>query len=162
MFCSVFVVVGVVLKPKTQYFHLLSLSLYWTIKTSDMDFTSIHKQAVIGLVAGLVEADSWIEDEEIEFSQDVMDALECTDEDFEIGQDMPLLQALVIVKNMTDEQKSAVSDVLSATIVADRIITAEEAEIFDYVSELTGIDEILNMEDKQKAETLKELASEAD
>ncbi len=127
-----------------------------------MDFTSIQKQAVIGLVAGLVEADSWIEDEEIEFSQDVMDALECTDEDFEIGQDMPLLQALVIVKNMTEEQKSAVSDVLSATIVADRIITAEEAEIFDYVSELTGIDEILNKEDKQKAETLKELASEAD
>ena len=127
-----------------------------------MDFTSIQKQAVIGLVAGLVEADSWIEDEEIEFSQDVMDALECTDEDFEIGQDMPLLQALVIVKNMTEEQKSAVSDVLSATIVADRIITAEEAEIFDYVSELTGIDEILNKEDKQKAESLKELASEAD
>ena len=127
-----------------------------------MDFTSIQKQAVIGLVAGLVEADSWIEDEEIEFSQDVMDALECTDEDFEIGQDMPLLQALVIVKNMTEEQKSAVSDVLSATIVADRIITAEEAEIFDYVTELTGIDEILNKEDKQRAETLKELASEAD
>ena len=127
-----------------------------------MDFTSIQKQAVIGLVVGLVEADSWIEDEEIEFSQDVMDALECTDEDFEIGQDMPLLQALVIVKNMTEEQKSAVSDVLSATIVADRIITAEEAEIFDYVSELTGIDEILNKEDKQKAESLKELASEAD
>ncbi len=127
-----------------------------------MDFTSIQKQAVIGLVAGLVEADSWIEDEEIEFSQDVMDALECTDEDFEIGQDMPLLQALVIVKNMTEEQKSAVSDVLSATIVADRIITAEEAEIFDYVTELTGIDEILNKEDKQKAETLKELASEVD
>lgn len=127
-----------------------------------MDFTSIQKQAVIGLVAGLVEADSWIEDEEIEFSQDVMDALECTDEDFEIGQDMPLLQALVIVKNMTEEQKSAVSDVLSATIVADRIITAEEAEIFDYISELTGIDEILNMEDRQKTETLKELASEAD
>ncbi|MBQ3882902.1 MAG: hypothetical protein IJL91_10405 [Bacteroidales bacterium] len=127
-----------------------------------MDFTSIQKQAVIGLVAGLVEADSWIEDEEIEFSQDVMDALECTDEDFEIGQDMPLLQALVIVKNMTEEQKSAVSDVLSATIVADRIITTEEAEIFDYVTELTGIDEILNKEDKQKAETLKELASEVD
>ena len=127
-----------------------------------MDFTSIQKQAVIGLVAGLVEADSWIEDEEIEFSQDVMDALECTDEDFEIGQDMPLLQALVIVKNMTEEQKSAVSDVLSATIVADRIITTEEAEIFDYVTELTGIDEILNKEDNQKAETLKELASEVD
>jgi len=127
-----------------------------------MDFTPIQKQAIIGLVVGLVEADSWIEDEEIEFSQDVMDALECTDEDFELGQYMPLLQALVIVKNMDEEQKSAVADVLSATIVADRIITAEEAIIFDYISELTGIDEILDKEERLKEETLKELASKAD
>ena len=136
--------------------------MYWTIKFSDMDFTPIQKQAIIGLVVGLVEADSWIEDEEIEFSQDVMDALECTDEDFELGQYMPLLQALVIVKNMDEEQKSAVADVLSATIVADRIITAEEAIIFDYISELTGIDEILDKEERLKEETLKELASKAD
>lgn len=127
-----------------------------------MDFTPIQKQAIIGLVVGLVEADSWIEDEEIEFSQDVMDALECTDVDFELGQYMPLLQALVIVKNMDEEQKSAVADVLSATIVADRIITAEEAIIFDYISELTGIDEILDKEERLKEETLKELASKAD
>ncbi|MBR6415294.1 MAG: hypothetical protein IKS22_04215 [Bacteroidales bacterium] len=127
-----------------------------------MDFTPIQKQAIIGLVVGLVEADSWIDDEEIEFSQEVMEALECTDEDFELGQEMPLLQALVVVKNMTEEQKSAVSDVLSATIVADRIITAEEATIFDYVSELTGIDEILDEDERKKDEALKELASEAD
>jgi len=50
------------------------------------------------------------------------------------------LPALVILKNMTDEQKGVVSDVITATIVADRIITEEEAVIFDYVTELTGID----------------------
>ena len=127
-----------------------------------MDFTPIQKQAIIGLVVGLVEADSWIDDEEIEFSQEVMEALECTDEDFELGQEMPLLQALVVVKNMTEEQKSAVSDVLSATIVADRIITAEEAAIFDYVSELTGIDEILDEDESKQEEALKDLAPEAD
>ena len=127
-----------------------------------MDFTPIEKQAIIGLVVGLIESDSWIDEEEIEFSQEVFDALECTDEDLDIGQDMPLLQALVVVKNMTEEQKSVVTDVLTATIVSDRIITAEEAIIFDYISELTGIDEILNEEDRKKAEALKELASEAD
>ena len=105
-----------------------------------MDFTAEEKQAVISLMVGIIEADGWIDDEEIEFAEEVLDAIECTEEDFELGQDMPLLPALVIVKNMTDEQKGVVSDVITATIVADRIITAEEAVIFDYVTELTGID----------------------
>ena len=127
-----------------------------------MDFTAEEKQAVISLMVGIIEADGWIDDEEIEFAQDVLDAIECTEEDFELGQDMPLLPALVIVKNMTDEQKGVVSDVITATIVADRIITAEEAVIFDYVTELTGIDIYLDEEDKEEKETIKELATEAD
>ena len=127
-----------------------------------MDFTAEEKQAVISLMVGIIEADGWIDDEEIEFAQDVLDAIECTEEDFELGQDMPLLPALVIVKNMTDEQKGIVSDVITATIVADRIITAEEAVIFDYVTELTGIDIYLDEEDKEEKETIKELATEAD
>ena len=105
-----------------------------------MDFSAEEKQAVISLMVGIIEADGWIDDEEIEFAQDVLDAIDCTEEDFELGQDMPLLPALVILKNMTDEQKGVVSDVITATIVADRIITEEEAVIFDYVTELTGID----------------------
>ena len=127
-----------------------------------MEFTAEEKQAVISLMVGIIEADGWIDDEEIEFAQDVLDAIACTEEDFELGQDMPLLPALVIVKNMTDEQKGVVSDVITATIVADRIITAEEAVIFDYVTELTGIDIYLDEEDKEEKETIKELATEAD
>ena len=113
-------------------------------------------------MCGIIEADGWIDDEEIEFAQDVLDAIECTEEDFELGQDMPLLPALVILKRMSDEQKGVVSDVITATIVADRIITAEEAVIFDYVSELTGIDIYLDEEEKEEKETLKELSTEAD
>ena len=127
-----------------------------------MEFTSEEKQAVISLMCGIIEADGWIDDEEIEFAQDVLDAIECTEEDFELGQDMPLLPALVILKRMSDEQKGVVSDVITATIVADRIITAEEAVIFDYVSELTGIDIYLDEEEKEEKETLKELSTEAD
>ena len=115
-------------------------------------------------MVGIIEADGWIDDEEIEFAQDVLDAIECTEEDFELGQDMPLLPALVILKRMSDEQKGVVSDVITATIVADRIITAEEAVIFDYVTELTGIDIYLDEEEKEEEEkeTLKELSTEAD
>ena len=127
-----------------------------------MEFTSIEKQAVISLMIGIIEADSWIDDEEIEFAQDVLDASECSEEDFELGQDLPLLPALVTVKNMTDEQKSVVAEVICATIVADRIITAEEAVIFDYVSELTGMDDILDKDEKKKQEILDDLASQAD
>ena len=127
-----------------------------------MDFTAEEKQAVISLMCGIIEADGWIDDEEIEFAQDVLDAIACTEEDFELGQDMPLLPALVIVKNMTDEQKGIVSDVITATIVADRIITAEEAVIFDYVTELTGIDIYLDEEEKEREETIKDLSTEAD
>ena len=127
-----------------------------------MEFTSEQKQAVISLRCGIIEADGWIDDDEIEFAQDVLDAIECGEEDFELGQDMPLLPALVILKNMTDEQKGVVSDVITATIVADRIITVEEAVIFDYVTELTGIDIYLDEEEKEEQETLKDLASEAD
>ena len=127
-----------------------------------MHFTAEEKQAVISLMVGIIEADGWIDDEEIEFAQDVLDAIECTEEDFELGQDMPLLPALVIVKNLTDEQKGVVSDVITATIVADRIITVEEAVIFDYVTELTGIDIYLDEEEKEEQKTLKNLASEAD
>ena len=122
----------------------------------------MEKQAVISLMIGIIEADSWIDDEEIEFAQDVLDAIECTEEDFELGQDMPLLPALVIVKNLTEEQKSVVSDVISATIVADRVITLEEAVVFDYVSELTGIDDILDKDEREQKESLNDLASEAD
>ena len=127
-----------------------------------MEFTSVEKQAVISLMIGIIEADGWIDEEEIEFAEDVLDAIECTEEDFELGQDMPLLPALVAVKNMTDEQKSVVSDVITATIVADRVITAEEAVVFDYVSDLTGIDIYLDEEEKKEKETLQDLASEAD
>ena len=127
-----------------------------------MEFTSMEKQAVISLMVGIIEADGWIDDEEIEFAQDVLDAIECTEEDFELGQDMPLLPALVIVKNLTEEQKSVVSDVISATIVADRVITLEEAVVFDYVSELTGIDDILDKDEREQKESLNDLASEAD
>ena len=127
-----------------------------------MEFTAQEKQAVISLMCGIIEADGWIDDEEIEFAQDVLDAIECGEEDFELGQDMPLLPALVILKNMTDEQKGVVSDVITATIVADRIITVEEAVVFDYVTELTGIDIYLDEEEKEKEEALKDLASEAD
>jgi len=122
----------------------------------------MEKQAVISLMVGIIEADGWIDDEEIEFAQDVLDAIECTEEDFELGQDMPLLPALVIVKNLTEEQKSVVSDVISATIVADRVITLEEAVVFDYVSELTGIDDILDKDEREQKESLNDLASEAD
>ena len=122
----------------------------------------MEKQAVISLMVGIIEADGWIDDEEIEFAQDVLDAIECTEEDFELGQDMPLLPALVIVKNLTEEQKSVVSDVISATIVADRIIPLEEAVVFDYVSELTGIDDILDKDEREQKESLNDLASEAD
>ena len=122
----------------------------------------MEKQAVISLMVGIIEADGWIDDEEIEFAQDVLDAIECTEEDFELGQDMPLLPALVIVKNLTEEQKSVVSDVISATIVADRIITLEEAVVFDYVSELPGIDDILDKDEREQKESLNDLASEAD
>ena len=127
-----------------------------------MEFTVEEKQAVISLMVGIIEADGWIDDEEIEFAEDVLDAIECSEEDFELGQDMPLLPALVIVKNMTDEQKGVVSDVITATIVADRIITAEEAVIFDYVTELTGIDIYLDEQEKEEKETIKELSTEAD
>ena len=127
-----------------------------------MEFTSMEKQAVISLMVGIIEADGWIDDEEIEFAQDVLDAIECTEEDFELGQDMPLLPALVFVKNLTEEQKSVVSDVISATIVADRVITLEEAVVFDYVSELTGIDDILDKDEREHKESLNDLASEAD
>ena len=127
-----------------------------------MEFTSVEKQAVISLMIGIIEADGWIDDEEIEFAEDVLDAIECSEEDFELGQDMPLLPALVAVKNMTDEQKSVVSDVITATIVADRIITAEEAVIFDYVTELTGIDIYLDDEEKEQKGNLKDLSTEAD
>ena len=127
-----------------------------------MEFTAEEKQAVISLMVGIIEADGWIDDEEIEFAQDVLDAIACTEEDFELGQDMPLLPALVILKRMSDEQKGAVSDVITATIVADRIITAEEAIIFDYVTELTGIDIYLDEEEKVEKETIKELSTEAD
>ena len=127
-----------------------------------MEFTSVEKQAVISLMVGIIEADGWIDDEEIEFAQDVLDAIECTEEDFELGQDMPLLPALVILKNLSEEQKGVVSDVITATIVADRIVTVEEAVIFDYVTELTGLDIYLDEEEKEEKETLKDLSTEAD
>jgi len=127
-----------------------------------MDFTSTQKQAIISLMCGIIEADMWIADEEIEFAQEVLDAIECTDDDIELGQNMPLLPALVAVKNMTDEQKDAVADVICATIVADRIITDEEAKIFDYVTELTGMDDILDEDARKEAEHLNDLATQAD
>ena len=78
-----------------------------------MEFTSIEKQAVISLLAGIIEADGWIEEDEIEFAEDILDALECTDEDVELGQGMPILPALVTIKNMTDEKKSTVADIMA-------------------------------------------------
>ncbi len=127
-----------------------------------MDFTSIEKQAIISLMVGIIEADGWIDDEEIEFAEEVLDAIDCSDEEFDLGQEMPLLPALVTIKNMTTEQKDAVADVIFAVIVSDRVITEEEAEIFEYVAELTGIADVLSLDPETVRKDLKDLASEAD
>ena len=70
-----------------------------------MVFSSIEKQSIISLMVGIIEADGWIDDEEIEFAEEVLDAIDCSEDDFDLGQEMPLLPALVTIKNMTPEQK---------------------------------------------------------
>lgn len=127
-----------------------------------MDFSSIEKQSIISLMVGIIEADGWIDDEEIEFAEEVLDAIDCSEEDFDLGQEMPLLPALVTIKNMTPEQKDAVADVIFAVIVADRVIAREEAEIFDYVAELTGLCDVLSLDPETVRKEIADLASEAD
>ena len=127
-----------------------------------MDFSSIEKQAIISLMVGIIEADGWIDDEEIEFAEEVLDAIDCSEDDFDLGQEMPLLPALVTIKNMTPEQKDAVADVIFAVIVSDRVIAEEEAEIFEYVAELTGIADVLSLDPETVRKELEDLASEAD
>lgn len=127
-----------------------------------MDFSSIEKQSIISLMVGIIEADGWIDDEEIEFAEEVLDAIDCSEEDFDLGQEMPLLPALVTIKNMTPEQKDAVADVIFAVIVADRVIAKEEAEIFDYVAELTGLCDVLSLDPETVRKEIADLASEAD
>ena len=127
-----------------------------------MDFSSIEKQSIISLMVGIIEADGWIDDEEIEFAEEVLDAIDCSEDDFDLGQEMPLLPALVTIKNMTPEQKDAVADVIFAVIVSDRVIAEEEAEIFEYVEELTGIADVLSLDPETVRKELEDLASEAD
>lgn len=127
-----------------------------------MDFSSIEKQSIISLMVGIIEADGWIDDEEIEFAEEVLDAIDCSEDDFDLGQEMPLLPALVTIKNMTPEQKDAVADVIFAVIVADRVIAKEEAEIFDYVAELTGLCDVLSLDPETVRKEIADLASEAD
>ena len=127
-----------------------------------MDFSSIEKQSIISLMVGIIEADGWIDDEEIEFAEEVLDAIDCSEDDFDLGQEMPLLPALVTIKNMTPEQKDAVADVIFAVIVSDRVIAEEEAEIFEYVAELTGIADVLSLDPETVRKEIADLASEAD
>ena len=127
-----------------------------------MDFSSIEKQSIISLMVGIIEADGWIDDEEIEFAEEVLDAIDCSEDDFDLGQEMPLLPALVTIKNMTPEQKDAVADVIFAVIVSDRVIAEEEADIFEYVAELTGIADVLSLDPETVRKELEDLASEAD
>ena len=127
-----------------------------------MDFSSIEKQSIISLMVGIIEADGWIDDEEIEFAEEVLDAIDCSEDDFDLGQEMPLLPALVTIKNMTPEQKDAVADVIFAVIVSDRVIAEEEAEIFEYVAELTGIADVLSLDPETVRKELEDLASKAD
>ena len=127
-----------------------------------MDFSSIEKQSIISLMVGIIEADGWIDDEEIEVAEEVLDAIDCSEDDFDLGQEMPLLPALVTIKNMTPEQKDAVADVIFAVIVSDRVIAEEEAEIFEYVAELTGIADVLSLDPETVRKELEDLASEAD
>ena len=127
-----------------------------------MVFSSIEKQSIISLMVGIIEADGWIDDEEIEFAEEVLDAIDCSEDDFDLGQEMPLLPALVTIKNMTPEQKDAVADVIFAVIVSDRVIAEEEAEIFEYVAELTGIADVLSLDPETVRKELEDLASEAD
>ena len=127
-----------------------------------MDFSSIEKQSIISLMVGIIEADGWIDDEEIEFAEEVLDAIDCSEDDFDLGQEMPLLPALVTIKNMTPEQKDAVADVIFAVIVSDRVIAEEEAEIFEYVAELTGLCDVLSLDPETVRKEIADLASEAD
>ena len=52
--------------------------------------------------------------------------------------------------------------VIFAVIVADRVIAKEEAEIFDYVAELTGLCDVLSLDPETVRKEIADLASEAD
>ena len=116
-----------------------------------MEFTSLEKQSIVGLMLAIIEADGWIEENEIEFSDEILEAIDCSDEDFDLGQEIPYLTALVTIKRMDDEKKDVVADIMTTVIIADRVITEEEVAVFDMVSELTGIRSIVD-----------DLATEAD
>ena len=104
-----------------------------------MEFTSLEKQAVVCLMELVIEADSWIDEDEIEIGDELLDAFDCTDEDFDLGQEMPVLSALYVLKGMEDEKKEVVSDIMTTLIVADRVITDEEVAVFAMVEDLIGI-----------------------
>ena len=109
-----------------------------------IQFTPEEKQAIVCLMELVIEADGQIDGEEINIGDDILDLFECSDEDFDLGGEMPAIVALYIVGQMESGKKQIVGDVLVELIDSDHDIADEAAIVFTMVSDLTGIRNIMD------------------
>lgn len=105
-----------------------------------MDFTSLEKQAAIVLVCQLSTTDSTVSESEIDFLEQVCDALSVTERERDEAVYMDASQAMEVASGMDLEKRQLLYNTLAAQIGVDGDLDSEEFERLETIRSILDVE----------------------
>lgn len=100
-----------------------------------MNFTYQQKIAMMRILLDIVNADGVVDVRETFFFNQLLVEFSMSEEDRAMIEDKNSLLALVQINDMTSEQKSYFSDLMTKMVIVDGDINVNEIAIYDIVSQ---------------------------
>lgn len=104
-----------------------------------MEFSYQQKIAMMRILIDIINADGVIDVRETFFFNQLMIEFSMNEEDKSIIKEKNSLLALVQLNNMTEEQKTYFSKLMTKMIIVDGDINVNEVAIYNIVSQFCGI-----------------------
>ncbi|MBQ4138225.1 MAG: TerB family tellurite resistance protein [Muribaculaceae bacterium] len=102
-------------------------------------FNKNERTALVSLLIEMVNADHEVVFEELIQTNHINTRFGITSDDFVTGKALDPIYALYIVKNMTDDQKRLIAQLLVEVIDADGIDSDEEISLLNFICDATGL-----------------------
>ena len=103
-------------------------------------FNEGERAALVSLLLEMVNVDRSVAYEELIVTNHIHSRFAICTDDFNAGRNLDPVHALYVVKNMNDDQKRTVAQLLVEVIDADQIVTDEEINLLNFICDATGLD----------------------
>ena len=103
-------------------------------------FNEGERAALVSLLLEMVNVDRSEAYEELIVTNNINSRYNISTDIFNAGRNLDPVHALYVVKNMNDDQKRTVAQLLVEVIDADQIVTDEEISLLNFICDATGLD----------------------